>query len=249
LILFRSIRFYYLKASQNVPPSLSQDGCPVRSLELHLTENPQFTKQGYFYAHSPLERRIIMRRVLCFLLCSIAILFFLDGGRFSEAGDWFTPGPYGTYQVNLTRTCLDFNSDGSFRRDITFHTRGEATYDGDGRGSFEAELIAVDPSIPFVSTWWGNCIIEYVVSDRRNFTQELTCSFNLPSGTGPTLERTGIIIDGVITKFGSLLLLSDTDSGNDEITTVIVNDTVVDEFFSRCGRTGTAVRIRRPFNH
>jgi hypothetical protein len=134
-----------------------------------------------------------------------------------------------------------------------FHARGEATYNGDGTGSFDAEWIVVDPLNERVSTWSGNCMINYVVHDRRNFTQELTCDGSLNTSTTEpppppvlTLERTGIIIEGVIARDGKLLLLSDT-AANWEYTTITVGPTgpIVNEFRSQCGRTGTAVRARR----
>lgn len=194
-----------------------------------------------------------MQRVLHLLFCSIAILYFLDGVRFSEAGDSLNDKLNGTYVLNGMRTCINIaDKDEASPSTNTAHFDGMIIYNGDGTGKLWGDLIIHNHTGITLSIWETECAMKYSVYDNFNFVQKLDCdatrTFPGPAEFPQVIViREGIEYEGRITQGGDLLLVSDTNQNVEE---VIVyrngSSSPSDNFKSICGRTFTAVRTNQP---
>jgi hypothetical protein len=193
-----------------------------------------------------------MQRVLYLLLCSIAILYFLDGVRFSEAEDSLNDKLNGTYVLNGMRTCINVaDNEEASPSTNTAHFEGMIIYNGDGTGKLWGDLIIHNHTGITLSIWETECTMKYSVHDNLNFAQKLDCDatriFPGPAEFPQVIIiREGIEHEGRITQGGDLLLVSDTNQNVEEVT-VYRNGSPSpsDNFKSICGRTFTAVRTNQ----
>lgn len=194
-----------------------------------------------------------MQRVLYLLLCSVAIVFFLDGVRFSKAEDSLNHKVHGTYVVNGMRTCINIaDNDEAAPSTNTAHFDGMILYNGDGTGKLWGDLVIHNHTGVTLSVWEMECTIKYSVYDNFYFAQKLDCDATRtfpgpPEFPQVIIIREGIENEGRITQNGDLLLVSDTKQNVEEVT-VYRNGSPSppDDFKSVCGRTFTAVRTNQP---
>jgi len=193
-----------------------------------------------------------MRRPLYLLFCLFAILYFLDGVRFSEAEDSLNQQLNGTYVINGMRTCINIaDNEETSPSTSTAHFEGMIIYNGDGTGKLWGDLIIHNHTGITLSIWETECTMKYSVHGELDFTQKLDCDATRtfpgpPKFPQVIIIREGIEHEGRITQGGDLLLVSDVNQNVEEVT-VYRNGapSPPDYFKSICGRTFTAVRTNQ----
>jgi hypothetical protein len=143
--------------------------------------------------------RHILRRSISIgiVLPAIFALSFV-GGTVAEAGP-LDARLNGDYSVTMTRNC---------NNGLTIASRGTATYDGNGGGSFVGQALAE----PFGNQSSLTCSLTYIVNADGSFTQVLDCTLNFTAGplAGNTATLNGFTINGQISSGRKILLLSKT---------------------------------------